>query len=286
MKVEILEPSGCCQGVNNAIFLALKARSEHKDKNVYILGMLVHNETVINELTKHHIETIIAPTLFDALNKVNDGVVIFTAHGHDEKLNALATNKGLIVYDSTCAFVKVNHHHIQNAIKDNHQVIFIGKKNHPETDASLAISPEVILYDIKDGLDYKKVIDQEPVIVCQTTLSIYEVKDIQEDIYKHFPKAKALKSVCNATYERQKALNNISSSCDLILIVGSNNSSNTSKLYEISKKLYKDKEIRQIKTVKDLFDSNLDKYHYITIVGGASTPKSVLEEIKEYLLTK
>ncbi len=286
MKVEILEPSGCCQGVNNAIALALKARSEHKDKNVYILGMLVHNETVINELTKHRIETIIAPTLFDALNKVNDGVVIFTAHGHDEKLNALATDKGLIVYDSTCAFVKVNHHHIQNAIKDNHQVIFIGKKNHPETDASLAISPEVILYDIKDGLDYKKVIDQEPVIVCQTTLSIYEVKDIQEDIFKHFPKAKALKSVCNATYERQKALNNISSSCDLILIVGSNNSSNTSKLYEISKKLYKDKEIRQIKTVKDLFDSNLDKYHYITIVGGASTPKSVLEEIKEYLLTK
>ena len=94
MRVEILEPSGCCHGVNNAISLALKARSEHKDKNVYILGMLVHNETVINELTKHHIETIIAPTLFDALNKVNDGVVIFTAHGHDEKLNALATKKG------------------------------------------------------------------------------------------------------------------------------------------------------------------------------------------------
>ncbi|MCH5180917.1 MAG: 4-hydroxy-3-methylbut-2-enyl diphosphate reductase [Erysipelotrichales bacterium] len=283
MKVEILEPSGCCAGVNRAISMAIQARKENPSLPIYVLGMLVHNESVISSLNELNIITLKDAPILDLLNKINEGVVIFTAHGHDESLDKLAKNKGLTIYDTTCGFVKYNHGLIKDALNNDHQVIFIGKKGHPETEASLSLSNDVVLYDIKDGVDYEKIRDNAPIVICQTTLSIYEVENIKKDILNHFKEAKITKSICNATTDRQTALNNINQASDLILIVGSAMSSNTSKLFDISKKLYPNKEIKQIKTVNELVNSNLSKFKYATIVGGASTPSNVLNEIKKYL---
>ena len=285
MKVDILEPSGCCAGVNRAISMALMARKDNPNLPIYVLGMLVHNESVISRLNELNIITLKDAPLLDLLKEINEGVIIFTAHGHDEKLDEIAKDKGLIIYDTTCGFVKYNHSLIKDAMKNNHQVIFIGKKGHPETEASLSISKNVLLYDINTGLDYKKITDYSPIVICQTTLSIYEVDDIKKDILKHFENAKITQSICNATTDRQTALQNISPSSDLIIIVGSKISSNSSKLFDISKKLYPNKEIIQIKTVNELVNSNLSSYKYATIVGGASTPSDILIEIKKYLET-
>lgn len=286
MKVEILEPSGCCQGVNHAINMALNASKEYPNQAITILGMLVHNEFVIRKLESHHIHTLTGAPLIDLLNQVQEGVVIFTAHGHDEKLDVIAKSKGLIVYDTTCAFVKYNHKLIKGALLDNHQVIFIGKKGHPETEASLSLGENVFLYDILNKLDYSKITDSNPVVICQTTISIIEVEDIKKDILTHIKEAKITKSICNATSARQKALQNINKESDIIIVVGSKTSSNTSKLFDISTSLYQDKKVIQIKTVDDIIDSDLTNYHYATLVGGASTPKELLLDIKEYLETK
>ena len=108
MKVDILSPSGCCHGVNNAINMAIEAKAKY-NLPTFILGMLVHNEIVIDNLSKLGIITIKDKAPLEAINDINEGVIIFTAHGHDESLDKLAKDKGLIVIDTTCAFVKTNH---------------------------------------------------------------------------------------------------------------------------------------------------------------------------------
>ncbi len=283
MKVEILNPSGCCQGVNNAINIAKKARLDHPHDNIYILGALVHNEEVVNRLEKMDIKTLIMP-IEQALASIDKGVVIFTAHGHDEKYEKLAKDKGLIIYDTTCPFVKYNHNAIKEHLTKNETIVFVGKNGHPETMASLSISNRILFYDLEKGIDYNQV-SGNPCVIFQTTLSIFEVERIKRDILLHFPNAQFLKSVCHATFERQNALKSINSLCDLILIVGSITSSNTTKLYEIATNLYPNKQVKRIKTVKDLLDCNYQKYKFVTIVGGASTPLDILLEISNYLST-
>ncbi|MCH5171660.1 MAG: 4-hydroxy-3-methylbut-2-enyl diphosphate reductase [Erysipelotrichales bacterium] len=283
MKVDILEPSGCCAGVNRAILMAINARKENPSLPIYVLGMLVHNESVISNLDELNIVTLKNDSLYDALNNINDGVVIFTAHGHDENLDKIAKEKGLIIYDTTCGFVKYNHNLIKDALNNGHQVIFIGKLGHPETEASLSISKDVLLYDINSGIDYDKITDSSPIVICQTTLSIFEVEEIKNDILNHLKDAKITQSICSATTDRQTALKEINQSSDLIIIVGSKMSSNSSKLFDIARKLYPTKTIIQIKTVNELVNSNLSSYKFATIVGGASTPSDILLKIKEYL---
>ena len=284
MKVEILSPSGCCQGVNNAINIAKQARLDHPHDNIYILGALVHNEEVVNRLEKMGIMTLTTP-IEAALESIDKGVVIFTAHGHDEKFEQIAKDKGLIIYDTTCPFVKYNHNSIKDHLDKNDTIIFVGKNGHPETMASLSISNRILFYDLEKGIDYNYINVNNPCVIFQTTLSIFEVEEIKHDILSHFPKAQFLKSVCHATFERQNALKNINSSCDLILIVGSTTSSNTTKLYEIATNLYPNKQVKRIKTVKDLLDCNYQQFSYVTIVGGASTPLDILLEISNYLST-
>jgi len=283
MKVEILSPSGCCQGVNNAINIAKQARLDHPHDNIYILGALVHNEEVVNRLEKMGIKTLTVP-IEKALLDIDNGVAIFTAHGHDEKYEKIAKEKGLIIYDTTCPFVKYNHKAIKEHLDKKETIIFVGKNGHPETMASLSISNRIFFYDLEKGIDYKR-INANPYVIFQTTLSIFEVEKIKHDILSHFPNAQFLKSVCHATFERQNALKNINSACDLILIVGSKTSSNTTKLYEIATNLYPNKQVRRIKTVKDLLDCNYQQFKYVTIVGGASTPLDILLEISNYLST-
>ncbi len=286
MKVEILKPCGCCAGVNNAISLAIQAREKHPDLPIYVLGMLVHNESVINHLTALNIITLQNAPYLELLNGIEKGVIIFTAHGHDEKLDEIAKNKGLIIYDTTCSFVKYNHKLIKEALNAGRQVIFIGKKGHPEAEGSLSISKNVFLYDISTGLDFNLLSDTNPLVICQTTLSIYELENIKNDIVLHCPGAKFSHSICNATTARQKALHNINYFSDLIIIVGSKLSSNTSKLFDIALKLYPNKKVIQIKTVNDIVNSDLSSYQYATIVGGASTPLNILEEIQNFLKFK
>lgn len=284
MKAEILEPSGCCQGVNRAIDLAINARKKYQDQKIYILGMLVHNEVVNDELRKLGILFLDAKNAISEINKINDGVIIFTAHGHNEELDKLAQKKGLKIIDTTCGYVKANHTFIKKTLIDGKQVIFVGKSAHPETEGILSISNDILLYDIHNGFQYEKV-TSTPTVVFQTTLSILEIEDIKKDILNHFPNAIFAKSVCRATFLRQSSLKNINPRSDLILVVGSHTSSNTTKLYEIAKQLYPNKAIMQIKTVSDISNCSISKYSYATIIGGASTPLKVLKEIENYLMT-
>lgn len=284
MKVTLLKPIGFCQGVIKAISKAYQIKKENKDKNVFVLGKLVHNEEVIKDLENKGIFTLEvnnenASSIIDKLNK--DDIVILTAHGHSKKIEELLEEKSINYYDTTCEKVKEN----MRIIKENHSrgVIYIGKKKHPETIASLSVSNNVILYDINEGINYSKVNFSSPIVINQTTLSFLEIKNIHQEILSHLKDAIIYDEVCNATRLRQEAIFLTKEDYDLIIIVGSNRSSNTEQLFQIAKEKYKDSLVIKVNDLEEVKKLDLSKFHTCLIGSGTSTPFEIIEEIKNYL---
>ena len=286
MKVELITPQGYCAGVIRAIDVAIKAKMDNKDKNVYVLGMLVHNQHVISHLNDKGIITLLGKEEDEINNLKPNDVLIFTAHGHDEKLEELARNKGIIIYDATCSRVKANIDIVKKEINEGHQVIYIGQNGHKETMAALSISNKVSLYDTKLLINYQFITDKSPLVINQTTLNFYDLKCIHDDIKAHIPGARIIDEICPATRLRQEALAKIPSDTDVIFIVGDKKSSNTNKLFDIAKKLYTDKDVYMVSSLNDVLNINLNGKEKASISSGASTPKFIVDEIYNYLISK
>ena len=282
MKVELVKPQGYCAGVLNAIKVAYQAKNDNPEKNIYVLGMLVHNKIVIDELTKSGINTLEVQD--DELPEIiNQGdVVIFTAHGHSDKLENNAIKKGLIIYDATCPIVKNNLEKIKNEISKSKQVIYIGQKGHKESSAALSISPNVIFYDTKEGMDYAKISDSSPLVLNQTTLNFLSLKEIHEEIKNKLPNCNIENEICAATRLRQEAILKISDDVDLIIIVGDNKSSNSKKLFDIATSNLNGRSI-MVENLDELKTYDLGIYKKAAIASGASTPIKVVNEIQSYL---
>ena len=287
MKVELVQPQGYCAGVMNAIKIAYLAKSENPNKRIYVLGALVHNQTVIDELNKNGIITLESDDSVKTIKELNPGdVLIFTAHGHDEKLDEIAKNQGLIIYDATCPKVRDNMNKIKREIEANHQVIYIGQAGHKETNAALSISNNVSLYDTKLLINYQLITDKSPFVINQTTLNYFSLSAIHEDIKKHIPDARIENEVCAASRLRQSAITSISKDCDLIIIVGDRMSSNSLKLYDIAKDNFPDSQVLMVHDLDDLRNYNIEGKKKAAISSGASTPNYIVEEIHQYLLSK
>ena len=206
MEVALVKPQGFCSGVTRAVQLAHQAKEDHKDKTVYILGMLAHNQSLIDSLTNEGFVTLDGSE-YEEINKLQKGdVLVFTAHGHDEKLDKIAKDKGLITYDATCFKVQDNLNKIKREIANGHQVIYIGQSGHKEANAALTVSDKVSLYDTKLLINYQLITDKSPFVLNQTTLNFYELRKYHEDILKHYPGARIENEICNATRLRQEAI--------------------------------------------------------------------------------
>lgn len=285
-KIEILEPKGYCSGVELALQTARDARKKHKSKRVIILGMLVHNQIVTNELREEKIETIdISNASNERIEKLipEDSVVILPAHGHKTGLDNILRKKNVIVYDAICPRVKRNIDIIKEEIKLGHQVIYIGNKKHPETEAALSINKSVILYDTKLLINYQKITNKNVVVLNQTTLNFLSLSDIHKDILAHFPQAKIYDEICNATRTRQEAVININNEADLIIIVGDQLSSNTKRLFEIAKSSHPDTLCIMVSNEDELDEEVLYNKKYVVIASGASTPISVINNIYDFI---
>ena len=135
MKVILVKPYGYCAGVANAISLAYKTKEEHPHSKIIILGMLIHNEDTLKQLEKVGIETLYKKgvDLVDLVKDIKDeSIVILTAHGHKKEVELALKERGLKYVDTTCPFVNLTFSEIAKAVKDGHEVIYIGKENHPE----------------------------------------------------------------------------------------------------------------------------------------------------------
>lgn len=282
MNVIEVKPIGFCYGVSNAIEKAKEIRKNHLDKKVYIFGMLVHNESVVQDLLSHGIVTLEANP--DVLNSfTRDDVVIFTAHGHKEEWELPLRQNGVTYYDLTCPTVARCMSIIKGEIAKGNQVIYIGKSGHPEAEASLSLNENVILYDIKKGIDYSKIHDKSPFVANQTTLSLLEIKDIHDDIKSHIKDARVIDEICGATRARQQALLKLQDDVDAIIIIGSEKSSNTDKLYQVAKERYQDKLVVKVDSVGGLRNVELKGVKNVAVASGTSAPSSSIEEIENYL---
>ena len=256
-------------------------KKKHPDKNIYVFGLLVHNEEVRKELDSSGITTIEIKedAALEQLNKFSkDDVVIFTAHGHPLEYEQVLNSKGVLFYDATCSRVK----ECFDQIKRAREVIYIGKKHHPETNAALTMNKNAHLYDINEGFDYSALTSDSPLVINQTTLSFIELETIHQEIKNKLPHAIFAEEICNATLLRQKAISELDDSVDTLIIAGSKKSSNTMKLYEIAKAKHPNKQIVLINNVDELKELHLS-FKNVVIASGTSTSIETINKIKDYL---
>ena len=286
MKINRIEPQGYCQGVKNALDIVNNLIKNKDDELCYSLGSIIHNEHVIKELNKKGIITIDDKnkTRLELLNDINEGIVIFSAHGVSPIVYDKAKEKGLKIVDATCPMVKIIHKKLSNYINLGYECIYIGTKGHPECEGALGISNKIKLVTNINDISNLNIKNDKIYVTNQTTLSIYEIKDIFNTLKEKYPNIIIDDKICNATTIRQEALKN-QPEADLTIIVGDNNSSNSKKLYEVSSKIAKRKTIF-CNDISDLINYNFDGINTINISSGASTPSYLVDEIIEYLEEK
>lgn len=278
MQVEIIKPYGYCSGVKRVIDMIESIRQKHQNDKIYCIGQIVHNKIVNEKLKELDIDVLTAGTKKEIINKLQQGVVIFSAHGTDEKIINLAKEKGLIVYDVVCPFVKREFDIIKKKIKEGYSIIYIGKKKHEESEAAISISDEITLIENVQDLYGLNLTNNKIAVINQTTLSINDLKDIYLEIKNKFPNAVIIDEICNSTRIRQEKLLSINKDVSII-VVGDENSNNTKSLFKLVK--LKGNDCVMIESYNDLNIQWLDGKKSVIIVSGASTPNEIVEEIYE-----
>ncbi len=285
MEIKRIVPSGYCKGVVNAINIAKKTKEMYQDKNVYVLGMIVHNTYVTKNLEKLGIITLddTNKTKEELLDEIDNGVIIFTAHGTADYIKEKALNKGLICVDAACVDVNKNKETVINYLNHGYEVLYFGKKNHPESLAILSINKDKIhLITSKEDIDSLN-ISGDIVITNQTTMSYLELNDLFMYAKKKYPNILIEKEICNATSTRQKAVSDIKDG-DLLYVVGDVKSNNTNKLAQIGKKNFK--KVLLINNKDEINDNDLKDVNKVYVTAGASTPPILIDEVINYLSLK
>ena len=279
MKIIQGKLCGFCAGVDYTIKEAKKSLKENK--TVYCLGEIVHNEKVIESLENEGMITV------QNIEEVPNGSkLIFRAHGEAKEVYETAKRKNIDVIDLTCGKVRAIHINVERE-KENSFIIIIGKKSHPEIigtkgfagDNSSVIENEE---DIKISYEeYKKTNLKKVYIVAQTTFSSLKFNGLVEKIKEVFDNAEIIvkNTICDATENRQKEVEEISKKVDKMLIIGGKHSSNTKELANIAEKNCKN--VYLIQDKDDLKSLKFNDYDTIGIMSGASTPREVVEEIKK-----
>ena len=283
MEVKRVVPSGYCKGVVNAIKLAKQTRAENPDEKIYILGMLVHNSFVSDELASLGIITLddSAAGKEELLDKVDEGIIIFTAHGISDRIKNKAAAKGLKYVDATCVDVLKTQNIIKEHLKEGYQIIYFGKKKHPEAEAVLSISDRIHLVTDEKDLEVLDLKEDKLFLTNQTTMSYLELKDLIEKVKQIYPQTVVQQEICNATSSRQEAIAKLTD-CDLLYVVGDSKSNNTNKLVDIARK-QGIRKVLLIHSYKDIDRNDLADVEKVYVTAGASTPPLLIDEVISYL---
>lgn len=282
MEIKRVVPSGYCKGVVNAINIVKKTKQEYPNENIYILGMIVHNSYVSKQMEDLGVITLEDPNLSkeELLDTIDKGVVIFTAHGISDKIKQKALDKGLICVDASCVDVLKNKDLIKSYLDKGYDVVYFGKKKHPEAEAILSLSNNIHLVSNISDIDNLNISNDNLFITNQTTMSYLEVEDMLKLIKDKYPTCIIQKEICNATSSRQLAITNIKDG-DVLYVVGDVKSNNTNKLKEIGSKYFK--KVFLISNYKEINKKDLVNENKIYVTAGASTPPILIDEVIDYL---
>ncbi len=291
MKREIIKLplQSFCFGVKNAIEETNRILSNpNTSKPIHMLGEIVHNKYISSYFEENGIIVHKVGTRLEMLEKIDNGSVIFTAHGVSPKVYELAKNKNLTTFNTTCPFVKNSIKLIQKYLADDYLVLYIGSKNHPESETALAISNQVTLITNLDDVHNLNISSEKIVVTNQTTMSIYDIYDIVEALKKKYPHLVIMEKVCNAAKERQEMIQAIAQKHygddnTAFIVVGDKKSHNSSKLASIIETY--NNNVYFVETIEDLEIQKLNSFSTIYIASGTSTPIAIVDEIYNTLLS-
>lgn len=274
---------GFCQGVREAVNLAELTSENNKNSNIYMLGMLVHNQQVIDDLAEMGIKILEEEDVLNGnINFTKDDIVIVRAHGTIKEIYEILEKSQASIHDAACIFVKRIRKLMKKKIEEGYDIIFIGDKNHPEVRGIISHGKEIKVFSDLDALEKSELNrDGKYYFMAQTTLNKNIYNEIKSYIEINFLNSAIGDTICGATYVRQRAVEELAKETEVMLIVGGKKSSNTKKLYEISKKYNNNSYL--LENYKDLDMEWLDGVESVGITAGASTPEKSIIEIERII---
>ncbi len=281
LNIYLVGPRGFCAGVDRAILMVEEALKKY-GKPVYVRHEIVHNKYVVQNLKLKG--AIFIDDLQDIKNK--DRPVIFSAHGVPKSIPAEAKNLHLQFYDATCPLVSKIHREVENYEKQQLPIVLIGHHNHPEVIGTMGQikSPIHLIENEQDVAKLTISNNQKIACVTQTTLSLDDTKSIIHAIKKKYPHILEPKrnDICYATTNRQKAVKKIAANCDLFIVIGAYNSSNSLRLVEVAKQYGANNSIL-IESI-DKFDISLiDDVQNIGVTASASAPEILVKKFIQFM---
>ena len=283
MKIRLANPRGFCAGVDRAIEIVRKVL-ETKGAPVYVKHEVVHNRTVVDELKN------LGAIFIEDIDEAPIGAtLIYSAHGVSKSVQIDSDKRNLHVFDATCPLVSKVHAEVQMYSKISRECILIGHANHPEVEGTMGqynVSLGGKIYLVESLSDAQIIEVKNPddlAYVTQTTLSVDDTEKIIKTLKSRFPKMKGPRKddICYATQNRQDSVKQLALESDLILVVGSKNSSNSNRLREIAER--SGVESYLIDTARDLKPEWFVSKFSIGITSGASAPEHIVKEVIEVI---
>ena len=284
MQIKLANPRGFCAGVDRAIEIVNRA-IEIFGAPIYVKHEVVHNRFVVNNLKNK------GAIFVEELHEIpDDSIVIFSAHGVSQLVRKTAKQRGLKVFDATCPLVTKVHMEVIRYCKNDYNLILIGHEGHPEVEGTIGQWDDEKgsgkVYIVESEVDVRQLnLDNSHRLayVSQTTLSLDDTADIIKTLKRRFPNIQGPKhdDICYATQNRQLAVKDLALDCDLVLVVGSVNSSNSNRLHELAErqgvKAYLIDDAQSIKL------EWLKTVNTIGVTAGASAPEKLVKDVITFL---
>lgn len=280
LKLIVAAPRGFCAGVDRAIEIVERALLKF-GAPVYVRHEIVHNQYVVHSLKAK------GAIFVEELDEVpDDAPVVFSAHGVPKTVPAEAERRNMLYVDATCPLVSKVHRQAERQVEKGQHILFIGHAGHPEVVGTMGQVPPgqiTLVETVEDVADLDFTPEDNLSYLSQTTLSVDDTHDIIAALQERFPQIVAPKAedICYATSNRQAAVKRIAASCDLVLVIGAPNSSNSLRLVEVSERMGTD--ARLIQRADEIDPSWLEGVGTVGLTAGASAPEKLVREVVDRL---
>jgi 4-hydroxy-3-methylbut-2-enyl diphosphate reductase len=281
--VLLASPRGYCAGVDRAV-IAVEKALDHYGAPIYVRKQIVHNIHVVTNLEKR------GAIFVDEVDEVPEGsILVFSAHGVSPAVVKAAEERGLQTIDATCPLVTKVHREVQRFAAENYDILLVGHEGHEEVEGTAGEAPDIVqIVDQDDSINSVKIKDPSKVIwLSQTTLSVDETMETVVKLREKFPTLQNPPSddICYATQNRQVAIKKVGAISDLVIVVGSANSSNTVRLVEVAL-LAGAKAAYRVDYASEIDDTWFEGVDSVGVSSGASVPEELVEEVVDYLAAR
>ena len=291
MEIKVASTAGFCFGVSRAVETVYRYIEEHPGQKIYTCGPIVHNGQVVEDLSAKGVSVIADDAGLDRLIRdgaLKDAAVIIRAHGIGSDIREkLESVNGICVIDATCPYVTKIHEVVRKAYEKGDMIVITGDPDHPEVKGIMGCvgGNAAVIADTLDAERFSCPEGRRITLVSQTTFNVRKFEDIVEIFKKKMYIVSIVNTICNATQRRQSEAAALSRECDVMLVVGGSNSSNTAKLFEICRS--ECQATYYIRCLDDLSRVAIgNSVRCIGITAGASTPKTIIEEVLNYVRTE